>query len=171
MRRLTNGQAGALFLAAYICSIAVANWATNTFGLVWFFGLAVTAGTLFAGAALVLRDGVQVKLGKRYVIAAILAGAALSYVTSSAALAVASGIAFLTSELVDFGVFTPLRGKHLPTAVLVSSVVAAPIDTVLFLYLAGFGVTWSAVVGQFIVKTALAGIVAWRLSCSTSRAA
>jgi len=156
-----------LLLAAYIASIAAANWATNTFGLVWFFGLAVTAGTLFAGAALVLRDGVQTSLGKRAVLLAILAGAGVSVLTSSPALALASGIAFLTSELVDFAVFTPLRARHLAAAVLVSSVVSAPIDTVLFLYLAGFGVSWEAVLGQFIVKTAIAGIVAWRISCST----
>jgi hypothetical protein len=38
------------------------------------------------------------------------------------------------------------------------------VDTVLFLYISGFGVTWQAVLGQFIVKTALAGAVAgWML--------
>jgi uncharacterized PurR-regulated membrane protein YhhQ (DUF165 family) len=42
----------------------------------------------------------------------------------------------------------------------VSSVVAAPVDTVLFLYLAGFAVTWQAVLGQFVVKTAMALVTA-----------
>ena len=149
-----------LALVGYIGVIVAANWLTATFGLVSFIGLTVTAGTFAAGLALIFRDAVQVELGKATVLAAILAGAGISWWTSSPALAVASGLAFLVSELVDFAVFTPLRVKSLPGAVLASSVVSAPVDTVLFLQLAGFGVTWQAVWGQFVVKTLLALIVA-----------
>lgn len=160
---------GVAFLAAYIASIVAANWMTATFGLLSIgFGLAVTAGTFAAGAALVLRDGVQTALGKAWVLGAIVAGAALSFALSTPSIAVASAIAFLVSELVDFAVFTPLRGRSLPAAVLLSSIVSAPVDTVLFLHIAGFGVTWQAVLGQFIVKTALALVaalwLAWRRS-------
>lgn len=154
---MNNRTLGAAFLVAYIASIAVANWMTATFGLVPIgFGLAVTAGTFAAGAALVLRDGVQTALGKAWVLGAIVAGAALSFALSTPAIAVASGVAFLVSEFVDFAVFTPMRGRSLSGAVLLSSIVSAPVDTVLFLSIAGFGVTWQAVLGQFIVKTALA---------------
>ncbi len=160
-------RALALATSGYVGSVVAANWATQTFGLVPIgMGLAVTAGTFAAGATLVLRDAVQT-LGARWVVfAAMAVGALLSYVVAGPALAVASGIAFACSELADWAVFTPLRRRSLPVAVLVSSVVSAPVDTVLFLHLAGFGVTWQAVVGQFIVKTALAGAVAgwlaWR---------
>jgi len=148
-------------LSLYIASIVAANAMTAHFGLVPVgFGLMVTAGTFAAGFALITRDWVQVASGRRVVLVAILAGAAISAFTSNEALAFASGIAFLVSELVDLGVFTPLRGRSLPAAVLLSSVVSAPVDTILFLYLAGFGVTWEAVAGQFIVKTAIAGLVA-----------
>jgi uncharacterized PurR-regulated membrane protein YhhQ (DUF165 family) len=150
-----------LALAAYIGSIVAANWLTSSFGLVPIgFGLLVTAGTFAAGFALVARDAVQTTSGKWWVLGAILVGAALSYVTSSPALALASGIAFLVGELVDLGVFTPLRRRSLALAVLLSSVVSAPVDTVLFLWLAGFGLSWQAILGQFLVKTAIAGIVA-----------
>lgn len=149
------------WLSAYIGSIVIANWMTSTFGLVGIgFGLAVTAGTFAAGAALILRDAVQITSGKPIALAAILVGAGLSYLTSDPFVALASGIAFLTSEVVDFAVFTPLRRRSLPTAVLISSIVSAPVDTVLFLYIAGFDVTWQAVVGQFIVKTLMAAGVA-----------
>jgi len=148
-------------LVAYIGSIIAANWMTAHFGLVPIgLSLMVTAGTFAAGFALVARDGVQVAGGRVVVLVAIVIGAILSALTSNAALALASGIAFLVSELVDLGVFTPLRGRSLPLAVLLSSVVSAPVDTVLFLYLAGFAVTWQAVAGQFIVKTVIAGTVA-----------
>lgn len=149
-----------LSFVGYIGVIVAANWLTATFGLVSFVGLTVTAGTFAAGLALILRDAVQVELGKWVVLAAIIGGALISAWTSTPAIAVASGIAFLVSELVDFGVFTPLRGRSLPIAVLVSSVVSAPVDTVLFLYIAGFGLSPEAVLGQFVVKTLIALIVA-----------
>lgn len=152
-------------LAVYTATIVLANWMTATFGLVPIgFGLVVTAGTFAAGFALVARDWVQVQWTRVIVLGAILAGAVLSAVTSTPAIAVASAIAFLISELVDWGVFTPLRDRNLPLAVLVSSVVSAPIDTVLFLHIAGLGVTWQAVAGQFIVKTLIALVVAGALS-------
>lgn len=149
------------FTAAYVAVIVAANWATDTLGLVPIgLGLMVTAGTFAAGAALIIRDGLQRHTGRVWMLAAILTGAAISAVTSNPALAVASGVAFAVSELVDWAVFTPLAARSLPTAVVVSSLVAAPVDTVLFLHLAGFGVTWPAVAGQLIVKTGMAAAVA-----------
>jgi uncharacterized PurR-regulated membrane protein YhhQ (DUF165 family) len=154
-------------IAGYIGTIVAANWMTATFGLVPIgFGLAVTAGTFAAGAALILRDAVQTQAGKAVVLAAILAGIVVSYFVSDPFIAIASAVAFAASELVDFAVFTPMRRRNLALAVLASSIVSAPIDTVLFLQIAGFGVTWEAVLGQFIVKTVMAGLVAawlaWR---------
>lgn len=150
-----------IWISIYIASIVLANVCTVYFGLVPIgFGLMVTAGTFAAGFALIARDAVQVSSGKIVVLVVIIAGAAISAVTSNPAIAVASGIAFLVSELVDFAVFTPLRAKNLALAVVASSVISAPVDTVLFLHLAGFGLSWQAVLGQFIIKTALALLVA-----------
>ncbi len=147
--------------AAYIGVIVLANWMTDTYGLVPIgFGLMVTAGTFAAGAALIARDWLQIETNRWWVLAGIAAGVVLSVVLANPAIAVASGVAFAVSELVDWGVFTPIRDMSLPLAVLVSSVVSAPVDTVLFLHIAGFGVTWEAVLGQFIVKTVMALIVA-----------
>lgn len=159
-------------LAAYIAAIVAANWMTTTFGLVPIgFGLLVTAGTFAAGFALIARDWVQATSGRWWTVGAILVGAALSYLTSDPFIAIASGVAFLASELVDMAVFTPLRDRSLPGAVLASSVVSAPVDTVLFLSIAGFGVTWQAVLGQFIVKTGLALAVALFLAARARRVA
>jgi queuosine precursor transporter len=148
-------------LVAYIATIVVANWMTATYGLVPIgFGLMVTAGTFAAGFALVARDWVQLTNRRWVVPVAIVAGALISAATSTPAIAVASGVAFLVSEAVDWGVFSPLRDRTLAGAVLLSSVVSAPVDTVLFLWLAGFPVTWQAVAGQFVVKTLIALVVA-----------
>lgn len=157
----TNKWAAALAIAGYVASIVAANWMTSTLGLVPIgFGLLVTAGTFAAGAALVLRDAVQQTTGKRTVIAAIAVGIVLSYLLADPFIAIASAVAFAASELVDFAVYTRLRGRSIAVAVLCSSIVSAPVDTVLFLRIAGFEITWQAVLGQFIVKTALAGFVA-----------
>lgn len=152
---------------AYIGTVIAANVLTAKLGLIPIgFGLVVTAGTFAAGLSLIARDAVQITSRTPIVVPALIVAATLiSAVTP--ALALASGIAFLTSEVVDWGVFTPLRGRSLPTAVIMSSLIAAPIDTVLFLHIAGFPVTLEAVIGQLLVKTGLALAVATWLKCST----
>ena len=61
----------------------------------------------------------------------------LTWFTSGGELALASGAAFLISELVDWAMFTFTKYK-LSTRVLLSSALAAPIDTTAFLYGASF---------------------------------
>ena len=154
----------AAWFAAFALSVVAANALTSAFGLVqlWPTGLMVTAGTFAAGAALVLRDGVDTHGGRWWVLAAIAVGIALSFGLAPAAIAVASAVAFGGSELLDWAVFRRLRPRSLPRAVLLSSVIAAPLDTVLFLAIAfGWGaVTWEAVLGQFLVKTSMAAVAA-----------
>jgi hypothetical protein len=147
-------------------TVVLANWLTNRYGLVPIgFGLLVTAGTFAAALSLIGRDWVQTATNRRWAVPVlILAAALLSAVVASPALAVASGLAFLVSELVDWSVFTPLRDRSLPLAVVVSSLVAAPVDTVLFLQVAGFPVTIAAVAGQVLVKTGLALLVGFALT-------
>ena len=153
---------------AYFGVIVAANYATSEFGLVPIgFGLLVTAGTFFAGVALIVRDGLQVASSRAWLLSAIVVGAVVSAFTSGRALALASGVAFLVSEFVDWGVFTPLRDRgRIAIGVVASSLVAAPIDTVLFLHLAGFPVTVPVVLGQVLVKTGLALLVVAVLAMS-----
>lgn len=147
-------------LAVYFLAILLANSLTERIGLVSIgFGLAVTAGTFAAGLVLVFRDFVQLYFGTRIVLTVIVLGALASAFTANPAIATASGIAFLGSELVDYAVFTRLSHKGLTRAILASSVVSAPIDTVLFLQIAGFPVTLETILGQFVVKVAIALLV------------
>src|SRR5262245_39557830 len=101
------------FLAlAYVGTILAANWAIATFGPVPVgFGLVAPAGVYFAGLAFTLRDLTQETLGKTAVLGAIVVGAALS-ATVSGQFALASAVAFLFSELLDFAVYTPLRRRN-----------------------------------------------------------
>lgn len=126
---------GAVAAGGYVGSIVLANWLIRRYGVVPVgFGLAAPAGVYAAGAALTLRDVTQDVLGKRAVLLAIVAGAVLS-AWISPALAVASGVAFLVSELADFAVYTPLR-RHGVLAVAASNAVGLTLDSLLFLWLA-----------------------------------
>ena len=80
----------------------------------------------------------------------ILLGAALSALVSPQ-FALASGAAFLFSELADFGVYTPLRKRFWLWAIIPSNLVGALLDSVIFLALA-FG-SLEFLLGQVVGKT------------------
>jgi len=87
--------------------------------------------------AFTFRDLTQEWLGRKVVLVAIVVGALLSWlVTSNRDLAVASGVAFLFSELADFAVYQPLRERRWLLAVAASNLVGLVIDSVLFLQIA-----------------------------------
>ncbi|MGW5003303.1 VUT family protein [Streptomyces hydrogenans] len=150
---------GLTALVAYAASITAANYLTSRYGLVPVgLGLLTTAGTFAAGAALLARDLVQDTLGRRWVLAGIGLGAALTY-TTSPALAIASTGAFFAAELADMAIYTPLRSRGWARAVLASNAVGAIVDTLLFLLLAGFPVTAATVGGQLVGKLAWATLL------------
>ncbi len=123
----------------YILLIPFINWSFTWAPMVELPGLAAWAFnpvTIITGLVLVVRDFAQREIGHEVLIAMALA-LFLTYVTSGGALALASGAAFLISELVDWAMFTFTKYK-LSTRVLLSSAIAAPIDTTAFLYGASF---------------------------------
>ncbi|MEU0675443.1 VUT family protein [Streptomyces sp. NPDC006172] len=144
---------GIAALAAYIAAIFAANWLTSRFGQVHLPGMAleVTAGTYAAGAALLLRDVVQEACRAWWVWVGIAAGALLTALTSPS-LAFASTAAFVVAEALDMAVYTPLRKHGWARAALASGCVGAVVDTVVFLHLAHFPLTWSSVAGQLVGK-------------------
>lgn len=116
------------------------------------------------GLAMVLRDAVQSELGKGAAVIAIVIGAALSAFLAPTALAVASGAAFLLAEAADMVVYTPLRERHLPIAVLASGVVGAIADSIIFLWLAFGSLAYlkGQVVGKLWMTLVVAGILSIR---------
>jgi uncharacterized PurR-regulated membrane protein YhhQ (DUF165 family) len=156
---------GLIPLAGYIAVIVLANWAISTFGIVPVgFGLAAPAGVYFAGLAFTLRDLVQEQLGRTWTVVAIVVGAGVSAMISPQ-FALASGLAFLLSELADFMVYTPLRHRNWLAAVALSNTVGLLADSALFLGLA-FG-SMEFLAGQIAGKLwmtvlAVALLWAWR---------
>lgn len=159
--------------AIYLAAIVAANVLTERFGLIPVgFGMVATAGTFAAAVVLISRNLSQDRLGRGGVAALMLAGAVLSWWLASPELAVASAAAFAVSESTDMAVYTPLRSRGRSRAVAVASTAGAVIDTVLFLWLAGFPIR-EALAGQLFVKVGMALLAASALkgasSCVTSR--
>jgi hypothetical protein len=125
-----------VYVGGYVGAIFAANWAVSTIGLLPVgFGLTAPAGVYFVGLTFTLRDLVQEHWGRCGVLVAIILGAAIS-ASLSGRLAVASGAAFLLSELADFGVYTPLRERNWPLALVASNAIGLAVDSALFLQLA-----------------------------------
>jgi queuosine precursor transporter len=147
-----------LVIALYLASIVAANWMIRHVGapipggthlLPVGFGLMAPSGTYAAALTLVLRDLVQRTSGRWWGIAVIPVGTAISAVFDLR-LAVASGLAFLFSEVLDFAIYTPLQ-RRLTVAVAVSAPVGAMVDSLTFLTLAGIPLA-VALPGQLIGK-------------------
>ena len=142
-----------LVAAAFLGCIPAANWLIGNVGTTCIPqgpclipvapGLMAPSGVLLIGAALALRDAVQEALGRAWVLALVIAGAALSLTVSPPALAIASATAFLLSELLDFAVYDRLRKRMLAWAVLLSGAAGAVVDSLLFSYLAFGTVGWA----------------------------
>lgn len=122
----------------FLATIVAANLAVQHFGVIPVgFGLLAPAGVLFVGLGFTLRDLTQRAFGTPATIAVIAAGAGLSFLVTTPALAVASAMAFGLSEFADLAVYTPLvnRGREV-LAVALSNTVGLIIDSAVFLWLA-----------------------------------
>lgn len=137
---------GLAALVLFILTVPASNWLIGHVGTVCppagpclvpvAPGVMAPSGVLAVGAALVLRDLVQRRLGLAAGLAAIVLGALLSAWVAPPAIVLASATAFLLSELADFAVYTPLQRRRFLTAVVASSVVGLAVDSAVFLKLA-----------------------------------
>ncbi|MGC6500684.1 MAG: hypothetical protein ACON4C_10855 [Henriciella sp.] len=95
-------------------------------------GVSVHPLTLVTGLVFVFRDFVQRNMGQKVLIVMGL-GIAWAFYYAWPVIALASGIAFAVSELADWALYTFTRYR-LSTRILLSSALAAPIDTTIFLF-------------------------------------
>jgi hypothetical protein len=146
---------GRRWTALYVALMPLINWSfaavpttpiPEAFGGGQFQPLAIVTGLV-----LVVRDLAQREV-RHWVLAAMIAGLLLSTLTSWIVVVVASGAAFLISEMVDWGVYT-FSNRPLSQRILISSTFSAPLDQVIFIYLASF-----VVPGIFAWGTVLTGI-------------
>ena len=90
---------------------------------------------LVVGFVFVVRDFAQRKVGHN-ILWAMLAGCAISWLMASPRLALASALAFAIGEMADWALFT-FTNKPFSQRILLSSLLGAPLDSLVFLSLLG----------------------------------
>lgn len=161
---------GYAYLIAFISTIFFANWLITNVGYycnpvcvipVW-PGIYAPSGVLAIGLGFTLRDLVQRHLGVKWTVLAIIAGAGLSALLSPA-LALASGVAFLLSEMLDLAVYSPLQKRNLMGAVTTSNVAGLVVDSVVFLSLAFGSLAFlpGQIIGKSLMTLAALPVIWW----------
>lgn len=152
-----------LAILIYAAAMTAANM------LVAAYGPAITPINAFAliGLDLALRDWLHVKLRPWQMGALIASAGVLTYALNPAAgmIAIASASAFSVAALVDWTVFTKLRGSWLYRAN-GSNIAGAAVDSLLFPTIAFGALMPQIVLAQFVAKVAGGAIWAWLLSRS-----
>lgn len=131
---------GRFWAFIYFVTIPFLNWSFGVVGSITLVepGEAVASGveihplTVVTGLVFVFRDFVQRRMGHKVLIVMALA-IAWSFYYAWPVIALASGIAFAISEITDWLIFTFTKYR-LSTRIILSSAVAAPVDTTIFLY-------------------------------------
>lgn len=158
MRAWGAAAAGTVFLL----SIVLANVFTARYGMVSVgLGLTATAGTYAAGFAFIARDALHELTDnpRAWCAAYVALGAVVAYQLSLPQLAIASGVAFAVSEGVDLLVFERARRAGIIVSSTTSNFAGAIVDTLVFVPLAGFVLTWEVGAGQVVGKLAVTGAV------------
>ena len=108
--------------------------------------------TIVTGLVLVVRDFAQREV-QHYIILPLMIGIALSYLMAAPEIALASGLAFAASEMVDYLVYTcsnrPFSGR-----VMVSTGISAPLDTTIFLLVANMAIPGIFTMSSFATSIA-----------------
>lgn len=116
----------------YVLLIPLVNWAFS-----WTPLYALPDGSLWSpfsiavGLVLVFRDFAQREIG-HFIFFPLLIGVGISFLMAPPEIALASGIAFFTSEIIDWALYSFTK-KPLSQRVLISSLASAPVDTVIYL--------------------------------------
>ena len=148
-----------MWVAAYIVSIVLVNW---LFVAVAPWPTAI--GDLYlanvvVGFVFVLRDYAQRQVGHKILVATLLAGV-VTYFMVDPAIALASITAFILSEMTDWAVYSFTR-RPLQQRILLSSLIAVPLDTLAFQYLANY-LTPAAFTTELLSK-AFGVLIVWYL--------
>lgn len=134
-------------LAVYVALIAGVNWLFDVTPLVNLPGGEVwSPAALVVGFVFVVRDFAQRQVG-HYVLLGMLAGIVISWLMASPQLALASAIAFAVGETADWALYS-LTKKPFSQRILLSSLLGAPLDSLVFLSLIGI----SSFVGVLVMS-------------------
>jgi len=148
-----------MWVVVYIVSIVLVNWLfvvvapwPTVFGDLYLANLVV-------GFVFVLRDYGQRQVGHRILLATLVAGI-ITFFMVDKVIALASITAFVLSEMTDWAIYSFTK-RPLQQRILLSSLVAVPLDTLAFQYLANY-LTPAAFTTEVLSK-ALGVFLVWYL--------
>ena len=148
-----------IWTALYVGSIVLVNWMFTSIAP-WPTALGdLYLANIVVGFVFVLRDYAQRELGHRVLLATGVGGV-LTWFMVDPAIAIASITAFILSESADWGVYSFLR-RPLSQRILISSMIAVPLDTLAFQYLAGY-LTPAAFMTE-VASKAVGVLIVWYL--------
>ena len=148
-----------MWTASYIAAIVLVNWLFESVAPVATPIGDFRLAAVVVGIVLVLRDYAQREVGHKILLATLAAGVVTWYMTTPF-LALASVTAFFISEMADWAIFSFTR-RPLQSRILISSLVSVPLDSLAFLYLAGF-LSWPVFATQ-VVSKAVGVLIVWFL--------
>lgn len=120
------------YFVAYILSILVVNILFSYVPLIATPIGMLSPVAILVGGIFVVRDFAQRAIG-HHVLWGVVIGSILSYIMADPFVAVASVLAFASSELMDWALYTVTK-KPFYQRVWISSLVSTPVDTFVFLY-------------------------------------
>ena len=150
-----------LYGISYILSIIMGNFLVVWFGIIQVGPLMFPAGALAIGLTFSLRDFVQKEFGHKvwyFMIVSTVLTALMSFVMSNMPIppwrvAMASAIAFIVSEFIDWFVYT-ITKKDIVWRITISNLFSTPIDSILFvgIVFGSYSILQPPVYGQSIIK-------------------
>ena len=152
-----DGNMKNLWLVAYIAAIVAVNYGFSITQPLNVFGVFLPPMTFLVGAIFVIRDYAQ-RANAPLIWPAMLVGCAINWWMASPDVAIASAVAFLFSEALDWLIFT-ITKRPLRDRILWSSAVATPLDSIVFLAMIGHFAIWPVVV--MTVSKMLASVFTW----------
>lgn len=148
-----------MWVSLYVVSIVLVNWMFTAIAP-WSTPLGdLYLANVVVGFVFVLRDYAQRELGHYVLIATLFAGI-VTYFMVDPSIALASITAFFLAEMADWAIYSFTR-RPIHERILVSSIVAVPLDTLAFQYLAGY--LTPAAFSTEVLSKAIGVIVVWYL--------
>ena len=148
-----------MWVTLYVASIVLVNWMFMAIAP-WATPLGdLYLANIVVGFVFVLRDYAQRQIGHYILFATAVAGI-ITYFMVDPVIAVASITAFLLSETADWAIYSFTK-RPLSQRILWSSLIAVPLDTVAFQYLAGY--LTPAAFSTEVASKAIGVLVVWFL--------
>lgn len=148
-----------MWTALYVVSIVAVNWMFTAIAP-WPTPLGdLYLANIVVGFVFVLRDYAQREVGHNVLFATAAAGV-LTWFMVDPAIAVASITAFILAEMADWAIYSFTK-RPLSQRILYSSLIAVPLDTLAFQYLAGY--LTPAAFSMEVVSKALGVVLVWYL--------